>query len=233
MSDVPALPWIPALQHHPRRAPAVAPEAHAIVALTDPAQVQMAVETTRQRMVARGLSGAWATVGVVFEDQYLVIVRDPVRFPDGTLGTYIRMLPKGNPGVAILPVHTRRILVLRHYRHATGAWHWEIPRGFALTDSSSEMDARRELAEETGATATVIHSLGKVHPDTGLTASCVELFYAQVDELCGTCDPAEGIGSVEALTISEFERRIAEEIITDGFTIAAFIRARLRGFLDG
>src|ERR1700737_2412923 len=68
-----------------------------------------------------GGSTDWAQVGIAFEDQYQILLRDAVRFPDGSLGTYIRLLsPKPQVlGVAILPVYQGKVLLIRHFRHAT------------------------------------------------------------------------------------------------------------------
>ncbi|HEX2195970.1 MAG TPA: NUDIX domain-containing protein, partial [Actinomycetota bacterium] len=91
-------------------------------------------------------------VGVVYEDEYVVLLRDAVAFPDGRLGTYIRMVgPRAEPtGVAVLPIHDQKVVLVRHFRHATRSRHWEIPRGFWIEGLTGEQVARQELEEELG-----------------------------------------------------------------------------------
>ncbi|GAB2592951.1 hypothetical protein GCM10027168_27360 [Streptomyces capparidis] len=70
-------------------------------------------------------------LGVVYSDAWIRVVRDPVRFPDGRVGAYVRLLNATEaPGVAVLPVLGDRVVLLENYRHATRSWRLEIPRGF-------------------------------------------------------------------------------------------------------
>src|SRR5690349_10733995 len=51
-----------------------------------------------------------AQVGVVFQDAYMTVVRDAVRFPDGSIGPYVRITkPGGKPGVVALAVHEGQV----------------------------------------------------------------------------------------------------------------------------
>src|SRR3954451_17432453 len=117
---------------------------------------------TQDRLTDRGLPAEWGCVGVVFEDQYVRILRDAVRLPTGQDGTYIRIIPAPHlgDGVAILPRCQGRILLLRHYRHATRAWHLEAPRGFGHKDLIPEQNASRELREEIGCQGEKFINLG-------------------------------------------------------------------------
>src|SRR2546421_371902 len=118
----------------------------------------------------------WAQVGIAFEDQYAMILRDAVRFPAGSLGTYIRMVRKGTPGVIVFPIYQKQVLLIRHFRHATRTWHIEIPRGFGMKDLSSEESARRELREEIEATISCLVPLGRIYPDTGILSEYNDFF---------------------------------------------------------
>lgn len=119
--------------------------------------------------------------GICYRDQYLTLLRDPVAFPDGRTGGYLRALHSGgHAGAAVLPVHDGRIVLLRHFRHATRQWHWEIPRGFPEPGEPAEKTARRELEEEIGVPAESVEFLGDVYADTGVAGSKVGLFWAAV-----------------------------------------------------
>jgi ADP-ribose pyrophosphatase len=194
--------------------------------------IRAAEDQIAARLEARGLPRGWARVGIAYEDQYLLLLRDAVRFPDGSLGTYIRTIPPedATPGVVILPRLGDEILTIRHFRHATRAWHVEVPRGFGAPGSSSEENARRELAEEIGASAVRLVYLGYVHPDAGGGAGRVDLYFADVDAV-GEVEQSEAISAVVPMKLSEFEEKIRSNEITDGFTLMAYALAKAQGVL--
>jgi ADP-ribose pyrophosphatase len=187
-----------------------------------------AVETSQaEELLQKGQPPEWARVGVAFEDQYIRVLRDAVRFPDGLLRTYIRLVPprRTGVGVAILPVHAGRIVLVHIFRHATRSWHWEIPRGFGEPEASCEENAARELREEIEAEAIRFVQLGQLHANTGLSMESVELIFAELKQY-GQAQLHEAIDEVRAWDMLEVERSIGEAKITDAFTIAAWTRAR-------
>lgn len=199
--------------------------------LLDEDKIQQAEAETARRLAARGLPTEWAKVGIVYQDQYLLLLRDAVRFPDGSLGTYIRFVNPGiAPGVIILPVCQGHVVLLRHFRHATRTWHLEIPRGFGEQGLSSETNARRELGEEIGAAGAGIQLtfLGDVYSDTGMSAAFNKLYYAEI-ETYREADIHEAIAELQVVPIAEFERLIRNNEITDGLTLSAYAYAKARG----
>ncbi|MFF9277408.1 NUDIX hydrolase [Streptomyces griseosporeus] len=216
--------------------------------LKDPALVQRARrEVTRsQQGAVRGLFGALRArlravvrpvrAGVVSANRYLWYLRDPVRFPDGRLGLYDRLLPPpgSSPGVVVLPLlgPEGKVVLIEHHRHATRGRHWEVVRGFGAPGATGEENAVREVREEIGVTPTQVTPLGAVHPDTGLLAHRVELYAARVDGV-GALETGEAIARALVVTPAEAEAMVADGRITDGFTLAALYRARLSGLLGG
>jgi ADP-ribose diphosphatase len=197
--------------------------------LLDEDEIRQAEEDTARQLRKFGAPAEWAAVGVAYQDQYGLMLRDAVRYPDGSLGTYIRLVAPPAPGVVILPAWQGKILLIRHFRHATRSWHLEIPRGMGSAVSIEE-DANRELAEEIGTQASRLVGLGDVYPDTGLSNSRVALFYAEV-ESCGEPEADEAITHILPTPAAEFERKIADGEIADGFVLAAYARAKARGLL--
>lgn len=182
--------------------------------------------------VAKARASAGGAIGVVYEDEYVTVVRDAVRFPDGRLGAYVRVLePSGEPGVVCLPLLGNGVVLVEHFRHATRTWHVEAPRGFGEAGVSGEDSVRREMREELGAEATDLVDLGFVHPDSGLLGGRVRLWAARIGAV-GTVDRGEGIRRWLPLSAGEAEEMVRDNGITDSFTIAALSRARLRGLLD-
>jgi ADP-ribose pyrophosphatase len=178
-----------------------------------------------------GAPASWAEVGIAFHDQYALILRDAVRYADGSLGTYIRMIGSspGAVGVVILPVWQDKILLINHFRHATRRWHLEIPRGFGL-GPDPRRDAKQELAEEVGATGVTLTSLGHVYPDTGITDSRAALFYAKVRSF-GEPESNEGITEIRPTSVRQFEKMIIDGELDDGYLLAAYARAKARKLL--
>jgi ADP-ribose pyrophosphatase len=190
-------------------------------------EIRQAEATVAERLAVRGLPTEWARVGIAYQDQYLLILRDAVRFPDGSLGTYIRAVSAntGTPGVVILPVCKGNVVLVRHFRHGSRAWHWEIPRGFGEVGFTAEDNARRELEEEIGAAGTRLTPMGPVNLDTDASGSPDELFYAEIESY-GRPDVAEGIAELRAVSLAEFQRMIAKGEISEGYTLAAYARAK-------
>jgi ADP-ribose pyrophosphatase len=199
--------------------------------LLDPDEIRAAEETVAQQLTAAGKPASWAQTGVVFEDQYLVVVRDAVRTPSGRFGTYLRTIDFDAAGVVVLPRLGEEVVLIRHFRHSTRRWHYEVPRGFGSAGSTPEEDARRELQEEIGVVPRALTTLGVVRPDTGMTAGAVHLFHADLDGSPEMLDTEEGITATKLVAPLELGRMIRDGEIDDGFTMAAFLRASLLGLL--
>jgi ADP-ribose pyrophosphatase len=186
----------------------------------------------RRSMGDAGLPPDYGDVGVVYQDEYLLLVRDAVRFRDGRLGSYVRFLPAGaTGGSVVLPLIDDDVLLVSHYRHATRTWLWEAPRGFPGAGEEPAETAVRELTEELHVVPADLRHLGTIQPDTGITSSAVDIFAARVTGL-PLPDPLEGIDDVRRLSPTELDRWIAEGRISDGYTLAACALARARGILS-
>jgi ADP-ribose pyrophosphatase len=183
-----------------------------------------------QRLEAKHLPTQWARVGIAYQDQYRMVLRDAVRFPNQLLGTYVRIVRDGVPGVIILPIYQGQVLLIRHFRHATRTWHLEIPRGYGEEGLSSEENAQRELSEEIRATISHLVSLGQAYPDSGALSEYNDFFYAEVESY-GELEADEAIIELLPTSIPEFERMIRENEIEDGFTLTAYALAKAKGLL--
>lgn len=189
----------------------------------------------RKELIANNLPLTWAKIGIILDDPYIIVLRDLVKFSNGRMEGYFRIINraefKGNKGVAILPIHKKCIVLLKIFRHATRDWHLEIPRGFGEPNMTAKQNALMELSEEINGEINNLIDLGPYHNNTGENASEVKLFLADLSGL-GTYECNEGIESYNTYSLSEFEELIRNNIITDGFTIAAYTRAKLRNLLD-
>jgi ADP-ribose pyrophosphatase len=175
-----------------------------------------------------GLSTHDTRVGILADDPYLLLTRDAVRFADGSYGLYNRLMVPS--GAAILPVLGDRLVLLNRFRHGTRQWHLEAPRGAFSGTASHEEDARRELFEEIGAKAVEMIDLGYLHSTTGCLDEAHHLYMARIDGV-GVPEKHEAIVAFAEFTVTEAEKKIADSEITDGPTLALFLRARLKNLL--
>lgn len=196
--------------------------------LIDPTQIALAQQRARDVRSRNGMSIVDLRVGLLADDPYVRVMREAVRFPDGSLGLYNRVMVI--PGVAVLPVMNGHIAVMRRFRHGTRTWHFEIPRGCVDGDSNFTADAERELFEEIGARPKHMTGLGMLHSSTGCLNETYHLFLADIDGI-GDLETHEAITEVRLLQKSEMEAMIVDGRITDGPTLVAFLRAKLAGLV--
>ena len=189
-----------------------------------------------ERLRADGIPEEYGDIGVLYEDPYILVVRDAVDFGLYGRRAYFRVL-KASAGAAaaVLPMlPDGRVALVRHFRHSTRQWHWEIPRGFGTTDHSGEQTATRELAEELGVTARELALLGMLDTDSGMSVSGDEIYLARLDEIPPAPSAeavAEGIDEIRLVTAAELEEMVTTGELTDSFTLAAYAFARARGLL--
>jgi ADP-ribose pyrophosphatase len=196
--------------------------------LLESSQIDRARHDAAAYRRAHGLPDEDTRVGVLAVDPYLIVMRDAVRFADGTYGLYNRLLVPS--GAAILPMLGERIVLLHRFRHGTRRWHLEAPRGSFSGVGTQMEEAERELVEEIGARPIALEDLGDLHSTTGCLDELHRLYLARI-EAVGAADRHEAIESIQVLPVATIEQMIAAGTITDGPTLALFLRARLRGYL--
>ena len=173
-------------------------------------------------------------IGIVYEDEYIRLVRDAVVFPDMSKGTYIRILPRrSESAVAVLPVSGGRILLLRHFRHSLRKWMWEIPRGFGEYGLTAEENAEKELREETGIKEIRLEYLGRICPDSGMSSDQVSVFFTEFPADCQLRkqDEREVVSEYRLISRKELREMAQSGEMIDGFTLSAVALAGLQGKL--
>lgn len=157
----------------------------------------------------------------VFEGNFLSIIRDSVRLPNGeeSYREYIR-----HPGaVVIIPIlPTGKIVFERQYRHPLGKIFIELPAGKIDRGEEIVATACRELREETGYLAERWTHLGVMHPCIGYSDERIEIFKAEFLRSVGeqALDHNEFIELIE-LTPEQARQAVFCGRITDAKTIAA------------
>jgi len=176
---------------------------------------------------------------VIFQNRYTIIVEDPVKFPGGKEGTYLRVFHpeelRGRNGTVMLPRYSGRYVLQRMFRHPVRAWELECPRGFAEPGLEAEENARKEIEEEMGVQVSSLRKLGDICPNTGLLATRAVVFLVELAAMPGEGGrdkDAEAIHSFKAFTKEELMAEIAEGHIRDAFTLGAIAMALAKPSTD-
>lgn len=200
--------------------------------LSSEEEVDQSIRSNLESLAASNLPSSWASVGIVFENRYHMMIQDPVKFPDGRLGTYTRMVakPHASAPIVIFPVYQGKIVLLKHFRHAARNFQIEVPRGCPIPGKSHEETAVIELKEEISAEVSTLKMMGRMATDGGIFVQQAVLFFAELSSL-GSPQKADGICEIILRKPEEFCKMIADNQIFDSYTIVAYLKAQLLGYL--
>jgi ADP-ribose pyrophosphatase len=195
------------------------------------------LETLKERLICRGFGSNRFSLGIVFEDDRIVVVRDPVLFPSGATGTYLRIFERpaldGLAGVVIVPIREGMVWLRWNFRHPTRTWELECPRGYRHPGANAEQTAITEVREELGFEVEELHEVGSIYSNTGILASEALAFVATLKQGTPVPQPelGEAFGEMVALSPAELHQYIVKGTIRDGFTLSALQLASSHGFL--
>lgn len=195
-----------------------------IAIVSTPADVA-AAELAGERWLPPDAPPEWRETGVMYQDAFISLLKDPVRFPDGRFGTYVRVAspPHRPDSASVLPILNGKFVLIQHYRHPTRRFHWELPGGYGEPGATPEETARTELREELGAEALNLTPLGKLYADKGFVATG---FYAFSAEIAGTgaLETSDGIVAQRQMSVAETLAAIGAGEFDDCITIAVVMR---------
>ncbi len=123
------------------------------------------------------------------------------------------------------------VLLLRQFRYAAGGTLWEIPAGVLEPGEAPLACARRELSEETGATADTIEHLTTFFTTPGFTDEQIHLFVATGIRVGEPDHEHDEFIEVRAVPLSVALSMIRDGEIVDGKSIVALLY--LAGFRLG
>jgi len=201
-----------------------------IVILTDEWEVRAAEKTIAGRLERQEFPAEWSRAGLFYEDPWIYLTRDVVRFPSGDYGTYHHIIRGGRDGVVILPIIDGRILLIRHFRNAKRNWSWEVPRGAPVDGIPIEQNARQEILEEVQGEIQRLEYLGKMENNNGMASELMHVYFAELS-CTGFPNLSEGIIEIRKVTTAEFAEMIRRTDITDSHTIVAYTLAKMNDLL--
>ena len=161
----------------------------------------------------------------IYDGVILHVVRDGVTLPDGK--SAVREMCLHNGAVAVVPMlEDGRVAMVRQYRYPHGRVFLEIPAGkLDSADEIPEEAARRELREETGATAERITFIGDLIPSPAILTEVIHLYIAEGLSF-GECEPDEDeFLEVEFIPLEKLYEMVLSGEITDAKTQVAVMKA--------
>jgi len=114
----------------------------------------------------------------VFRGRIIELAVEDVELPNGNRAEMEIVHHPGGAAVVALDAR-QRVCLLHQYRHALGAWVWELPAGKLEPDEPPAETARRELLEEAGVYAGRWDGLGEVISSPGVFTEVVHLYLAR------------------------------------------------------
>ena len=169
-----------------------------------------------------------------YDGDLLHIRRDTVQLPNGKTSTREYNIHLG--AVCILPLlGNGDVLLERQYRYPLRQVMTEIPAGKLDTADEDPLEAaKRELREETGATAAEWHALGLFCPVGAYSTERIQMYLARGLTFGARELDEDEFLNVFRMTLDELVDKVLAGEIPDAKTQAAALRAKLmleRGML--
>lgn len=181
---------------------------------------------------------SWSTLSseTLYESPWLSVTRELIATPTRATGVPWTIVRR--PVAAVIAPRTPDggYLLIRQERVPIKQDIWEFPAGQVEGEANDQKiieTARRELSEEAGVHCPQeLISLGFFYSSAGFTDECCHLFLAPgviPHTSFAARDEHEAIHEVRSFTPAELRNAIAEGIIIDANTLAAFARLSARG----
>ena len=199
--------------------------------------IEKIIEGRRRKLKKIKLPDTSKEIGIVFEDEYILIVRDPVIFPSGSLGTYLRIFERpaldGPVGVVILPVCGDLIYLRRIFRHATRQWEIECARGYREKGLTPHQAVIQEINEEIGLPIKEIRKIGNICVNSGILAGEVLIYWVELypGNVKPNQEDTEAFGDFIIVKSGLLFEMIRSGVIRDSFTLSALQQAQANNLL--
>lgn len=149
---------------------------------------------------------------------------DEVKLPSDRITERIRVI---HPDASAIVPFTEdgKIILVKQFRYSIQEETLEIPAGKIDEGETAEECAYREMAEETGYTASKLEFLMTYVPAIGYSSERLFIFKASgLNEVVNYRKPDDEISKLEILSLEEIRSRILSGDIIDGKTIVAIAR---------
>jgi ADP-ribose pyrophosphatase len=159
----------------------------------------------------------------VFSGRLLNVFNDSIELPDGNVANREYIKHVGAVCVVAL-TDDNKVIVERQYRYPMHEVTLEIPAGKLDSKNEDPLEAaKRELREETGATADKMTYLGKYYPTPAYSDEVIHMYLAEGLKFGEQSLDDDEFLSTELVSISELADRIVSGEVPDGKTQAAIL----------
>jgi ADP-ribose pyrophosphatase len=163
----------------------------------------------------------------IFKGRVISLRRDTALLPNNTTAT--REVIEHNGGVCVAALTDNdEVLFVRQFRYPYMEEILEIPAG--KRDSADEdplLCGKRELKEETGATAKKFIPLGELYPTPGYCGEIIWMFAATGLDFGQTCPDDDEFLEVEKIPLNKAVEMILNGEIKDAKTQAAVLKLKM------
>jgi ADP-ribose pyrophosphatase len=181
---------------------------------------------TRKERFQMDLTEKQLTSEKIFDGRVLHVRLDTVRLPNG--GEATREVVDHPGGVCVLAMDDQgRVLMVSQYRYPYERVLREIPAGKLEYGEDPFEAAKRELREETGATAGEFTSLGELYPSPGYCGEVLHMYMAWDLTFGETCPDEDEFLTVERVPLKDLVDQVLKGELRDAKTVAAVLKAKL------
>ena len=157
---------------------------------------------------------------LIYQDMWLTLYKDDIKFADDTYGTYVWTARK--PGVNIVIVNSdHKILLQKEYRYVIDSYSWEVPGGGIDDGETPKQAAIREVKEESGLEIDNLEYLGEFYPLNSFNKEKITAFlgFTKSNSLSTSgLEMSESISEQRFFTFDEVLKMIDNGEITDAMT---------------
>lgn len=162
-----------------------------------------------------------------YDNNWIKVTEHQVINPSGGKGIYGEVHFK-NIAIGVLPLdEENNTWLVGQYRFPLKAYSWEIPEGGGPLGSDPELNAKRELVEETGLVANKIIEIQRMHLSNSVSDELAIIYLAQ-DLTQGEAEPEETEDlQIIKVPFAKAYQMVMDGEITDSISVAAILKVQL------
>ena len=162
---------------------------------------------------------------------WIDLIEREVEFAPGAPATSYHAITQQDYIAIVALTPDGKIPIVRQYRPALERFTWELPAGLIEAGEAAEECCRRELLEETGLPARVVHALGVQAPCSARLSNRMHTFFVETGPRAEDHAGEAGI-ELKLVTPEELAALIGSGEFMVQLHIGALLLAGLSGYLD-